>query len=391
MSVDRANLRIGIVATEVSGDILGAGLIREVLARYPNAQFTGIAGPAMLAAGCHSMFPLERLSVMGLVEVVKHLPELLSIRRSLHDYFIANPPDLFIGIDAPDFNLGLERKLKRAGIPTVQYVCPSFWAWRPQRIKKVRQATNLVLSILPFEWQLLQQHQVNAAYVGHPMADEIPLEVDQKTAREGLGLDSKGEIIALLPGSRRSEVEALTDLFLQAAQLCRQRNPESHFVVPLVNSRLRGLFEERLHQLAPELPVTLLDGKSRDAMLAADVVLVASGTATLEALLLKRPMVVAYRMHPITYWILTTFRLLKIDFVALANLLAGREIAPEFIQDAATPEALAGALNVLLASPSRVAEIQAISTKIHRELRQDADRSAADAVLRLIAPHEMES
>jgi lipid-A-disaccharide synthase len=379
-------MRIGIVATELSGDILGAGLIKEILARYPDALFEGIAGPAMMAAGCRSMFPLERLSVMGLVEVLKHLPELLSIRRTLAKHFIANPPDLFIGIDGPDFNLSLERKLKQAGIPTVHYVCPSFWAWRSKRVEKIRKATNLVLSILPFEQEILQKHRVASAYVGHPMADDIPIEVDQQAAREGLGISSEKQIVALLPGSRRGEVEALAGIFLQTAMLFWQRNPDSHFIVPLVNSRIRELFEQQLHRVAPGLPVTLLDGNSRDAMLAADVVLVASGTATLEALLLKRPMIVAYRLHPLTYWILTTFRLLKVDHVALANLLAGREIAPEFIQGAATPGALARALNRLLASPDLLADIQATSTKIHQDLRRDANRSAADAVLPLIKP-----
>ncbi len=366
--------------------MLGAGLIREILVKYPGAQFEGIAGPAMLEAGCHSMFPMERLSVMGLVEVLRHLPELLSIRRALKDHFIANPPDLFIGIDGPDFNLGLERKLKQAGIPTVHYVCPAFWAWRPKRVNKIRQATNLVLSILPFEQKILQQYKVASAYVGHPMADDIPLEVDQPAAQKRLGLSSAVQIVALLPGSRRSEVEALADIFLQTAMLFWQRRPNTHFVVPLVNSSIRELFEQRLHRYAPGLPLTLLDGNSRDAMLAADVVLVASGTATLEALLLKRPMVVAYRLNPFTYWILTTFRLLKIEHVALANLLAGREIAPEFIQDAATPGVLARALQRLLESPTLIADIQATSTKIHQELRRDASRSAVDAVLPLIKP-----
>jgi lipid-A-disaccharide synthase len=377
-------LRVGIVATELSGDILGAGLIQEIVDRFPNAQFEGIAGPAMMAAGCRSMFPLERLSVMGLIEVLRHLPELLSIRRTLAKHFIANPPDLFIGIDGPDFNLGLERKLKRSGIPTVHYVCPSFWAWRPKRIEKIRKAANLVLSILPFEQEILQRHRIASTYVGHPMADDIPIEVDQPAARERLELSSEQQIIALLPGSRRSEVEALADTFLQAAMLFWQRIPDSHFVVPLVNSEIRGLFEQRLHRVAPGLPVTLLDGNSRDAMLAADAVLVASGTATLEALLLKRPMIVAYRLHPLTYWILTRFRLLKIEHVALANLLAGREIAPEYIQGAATPGTLARALYRLLASPNLIADIKVTSTRIHQELRCDASRSAADAVLPLI-------
>jgi lipid-A-disaccharide synthase len=378
------SLRIGIVANEVSGDLLGAGLIREIRKRYPDAQFEGVGGPEMIEQGCGSLFPMERLSVMGLVEVLKHLPELLFLRRSLLNHFRTNPPDLFIGIDAPDFNLGLERRFKQSGIPTVHYVCPSIWAWRPKRVKKIRKAVNLILSILPFEKPLLEKAGVSTAYVGHPMADEIPLEVDTAAARKALKLEGEDPLIALLPGSRRGEVQALSETFLQAAHLCREQIPDARFVVPLVNPTVRELFEQELARSAPDLPITLVDGRSREVMQAADAVLVASGTATLEAMLLKKPMVVAYRVHWFTHWLLIDCGMLKIPHVALANLVAGEEIAPEYIQHAATPEALSGALISLLNAPQRMAQIQERSAELHRTLRLDASRSAAEAVLGLI-------
>ncbi len=384
MSGSPSSLRIGIVANEASGDLLGAGLMREILKCNPEAQFEGVGGPEMTALGCRSLFPMERLSVMGLVEVLKHLPELLSIRRTLFHHFRSNPPDLFIGIDAPDFNLGLERRLKQAAIPTVHYVCPSVWAWRPKRVKKIRRAVDLLLSILPFEKKLLDEAGVPSAYVGHPMADEIPLEVDQKTARKRLGLEGEIPLISLLPGSRRGEVQSLSETFLQAARLCREQIPNIRFVAPLVNPGIRELFEQELERIAPDLPVTLVDGHSREVMLAADAVLVASGTATLEAMLLKRPMVVAYRVHWFTHWLLIDCGMLKIPHVALANLVAGEEIAPEYIQDAATPEALSAALVSLLNAPERVAQIRQRSMELHRSMRLNASRSAAEAVLGLI-------
>jgi lipid-A-disaccharide synthase len=377
-------LRIGIVANEASGDILGSGLIRALRAVNPEIQFEGIGGPGMIAEGCDSLFPMERLSVMGLVEVLKHLPELLSIRRALVRRFLANPPDLFIGIDAPDFNLGLERKLKRAGIPTIHYVCPSVWAWRPKRVKKIRQAADLVLSILPFEKEFLEKHRVAATYVGHPLADEIPLDADQEGARRKLDIPLDETLVALLPGSRVSEVEAHAEIFLGAAKLCRERIPDLRFLVPLVNESTEKVFREILEEEAPDLPVTHVVGNSRDGMLAADAMLVASGTATLEGLLLKRPMVVAYRLHWLTHWILKTFNLVKIPFFSLANLVAGEEIAAEHIRDRAAPEVLAEELAGLLQSPERLAYIGKRAEEIHREMRQDASHTAARAVRRLL-------
>lgn len=379
-------LKIGIVANEPSGDLLGAGVIREIQKRYPDACFEGVGGPLMIEQGCRSLFSMERLSVMGLVEVLKHLPELLSIRKQLVNHFRQSPPDLFIGIDAPDFNLGLERALKESGIPTVHYVSPTVWAWRPGRVKKIRAAVDLMLSIFPFEAEFLQQHQVPVRYVGHPLADEIPLENDRPAAREALGVADRPHVVAMLPGSRLGEIESLAATFLRAGMRLAQRYPDVHFLVPLINQRTRTAFEAILRREAPDLPVTLVDGQARTAMIAADVVLTASGTATLEALLLGRPMVVAYRLNALTYWIVNRFNLVRIPHVAMANLLAGEALAPEFIQHAATPEALAGALSELIDSPERVRHIQRRYRQLHKRLQQDSSRKAAEAVLSLVNP-----
>ncbi len=338
----------------------------------------------MIAEGCNSIFPMERLSVMGLVEVLKHLPELLSIRRALIRRFLADPPDLFIGVDAPDFNLGLERRLKRAGIPTIHYVCPSVWAWRPKRVKKIRQATDLVLSILPFEREFLQEHGVESSYVGHPLADDIPLQVERGAARDDLKIPREATVVALLPGSRVSEIESHGSLFLRAARICQERIPGVRFLVPLVNTATERVFRKTLQSVAPDLPLTVVMGNSRDVMSAADALLLVSGTATLEGALLKRPMVVAYCMHWLTHWILKTFNLVRIPYISLANLVAGEEIAPEFIQHRATPEALAAAIIRILESPQRVAYLHDRCQALHREMRRDASRTAAEAVLGLL-------
>jgi lipid-A-disaccharide synthase len=378
-------MRIGIVANEPSGDLLGAALVRELKARVPDARFVGVAGPQMQAAGCETLVPMERLSVMGLAEVVRHLPELLGIRRRLADHFLAQRPDVFIGVDAPDFNLGLERRLRRVGIPTVHLVSPTVWAWRPGRVKGLRSAVDLMLSIFPFEEDFLRAHGVPARYVGHPLADEIPLQVDQAAARAALGLAEEGPVIALLPGSRVGEVTALAEPFIGAAQWCLARRPGLRFAVPLVTPTLRGIFTETLERLAPDLPVTLVDGRSRDVLAACDCVLTASGTATLEALLFKRPMVVGYRLSPVTYHLVRALRLIKVPYVAMANLLVGRELAPELLQARCRPDLLGPALLSFLEQPERVREIQAEYERIHRELRRNAGREAAAAVLDLIS------
>ena len=377
-------LRIGIVANEASGDLLGASLMQALREQVPDVVFEGVGGPRMLEQGCRSLFPMERLSVMGLVEVLRHLPELLSIRRELTSHFLAEPPDIFIGIDAPDFNLGLETRLKQAGISTVHYVSPTVWAWRPGRVHKIREAVNLLLSLFPFEADFLEQHQVPVSYVGHPLADEIPMENDQAEARERLGLDHDAPVIAILPGSRMSEVRGLSKAFIETAQWCLERRPELRFVTPFVSANTRQAFEEQLRALAPNLRILLLDGNARDAIVSADVVLTASGTATLETLLLNRPMVVGYRVQWLTYWIVKGLNLVKVPYIAMANLLAGEGLAPEFIQDECRPENLGEALMAFLDSPERVASIREAYGRIHGDMRQDSSRKAAEVVLALV-------
>jgi lipid-A-disaccharide synthase len=379
-----ARLRVGIVANEVSGDILGAALVSELRALVPQARFEGVAGPRMLEAGCETLFPMERLSVMGLTEVLGHLPELLRLRRRLVGHFRADPPDVFIGVDAPDFNLGLEQRLREQGIPTVHLVSPTVWAWRPGRVKGIRRAVDLMLCVFPFEESFLRGHGVPAHFVGHPLADQIPLKVDREAARADLGLPLEGPLIAILPGSRTGEMERLAAPFIESALRCLEARPELRFAVPLVTPRLRTQFEGVLQRVAPRLPVTLVDGRSRAVIAAADCVLTASGTATLETLLLKRPMVVGYRVHPLTYHLVKGLRLVKVPHVAMANLLAGRELAPEFLQDRCRAELLAPALLGLLQDSGRRAEIAAEYGRIHAGMRHNAAREAALAVLGLI-------
>jgi len=379
-------LTIGIVANEPSGDLLGAALIGAVRERLPDTRFVGVAGPRMLAEGCETLVPMERLSVMGLVEVLRVLPELLRIRRGLLDHFRRLRPDVFIGVDAPDFNLGLERRLRDAGIPTVHLVSPTVWAWRPGRVKQIRRSVDLMLSIFPFETEFLQSHRVPVRYVGHPLADAIPLTVDQGAARTAIGLTDIGEgpVVALLPGSRRAEVALLAEPMLETAAYCYRQRPGLRFVAPMVSSSLYDAMAGAQQRIAPDLPLTLLHGQSRDAIAAADCVLTASGTATLETLLLKRPMLVAYRLSPLTYHLVKALRLIKVPYAAMANLLAGRELAPEFLQDRCTAAQMGPALLALLDDAPRRAEIVAEYDRIHRTLRHDASRSAAAAVLTLI-------
>ena len=376
---------IGIVANEPSGDQLGASIVRALRARLPDARFVGVAGPKMLAEGCETLLPMERLSVMGLVEVLRVLPELLRLRKQLVRHFTVNPPDVFIGIDAPDFNLGLETRLRRAGILTVHMVSPTVWAWRPGRVKSIRQAVDLMLSIFPFEEAFLREQGVPVRYVGHPLADEIPLQVDATEARVGLGLPADATLVALLPGSRVSEVSRLAVPMLETALRCSRARPGIRFVVPLVSDRLYREFDARRREIAPDIDCLLLHGRSREAIAAADCVLTASGTATLETLLLKRPMLVAYHIHPLTYRLVIALKLIKVPYAAMANLLAGRELAEEFLQARCTADLMSPALLALLDDLPRRAAISAEYDRIHRQLRHDAGRQAADAVLDLLA------
>lgn len=369
-------MRVALVAGEASGDILGAGLMQALKAQYPQIEFIGIGGPLMQAQGLNSYFPIERLSVMGLVEVLGRLPELLSRRKRLINTLIAAKPDVFIGIDAPDFNLTLELKLRQAGIKTVHYVSPSVWAWRQKRVLKIREACDLMLTLFPFEAQFYQDHQVPVRFVGHPLADTIPQQADRAAARDALNLLQDQPVVALMPGSRGGEVSRLGSLFLDAAMRLRTLRPGIQFVLPCSSPERRAQLEQML--VGRDLPLTLLNGRSHEALAACDAVLIASGTATLEALLYKRPMVVAYKVAPLTYRILK--RLVTSAYISLPNLLAERLLVPEMIQDAATPEALAQLLAPLLDG----GEVQTDGFDvIHRALRRDASEQAAKAVLQL--------
>ncbi|MDB5984159.1 MAG: LpxB protein [Pseudomonas sp.] len=369
-------LRIALVAGEASGDILGAGLMRAIRVRHPSVEFIGVGGPLMQAEGMVSYFPMERLSVMGLVEVLGRLKELLARRKELIQTLIGEKPDVFIGIDAPDFTLNIELKLRRAGIKTVHYVSPSVWAWRQKRVLKIREGCDLMLTLLPFEARFYEEKGVPVRFVGHPLADTIPLESDRAAARAELGL-MNGPVVALMPGSRGGEVGRLGALFFDTARRLMVSRPGIQFVLPCASPQRRAQIELLLQ--GRNLPVKLLDGQSHLALAACDAVLIASGTATLEALLYKRPMVVAYRLAPITFWILK--RLVKSPYVSLPNLLAQRLLVPELLQEAATPETLAATLLPLLDG----GEAQTAGfDEIHRTLRRDASNQAAEAVLGLL-------
>ncbi|MCQ4282724.1 lipid-A-disaccharide synthase [Pseudomonas stutzeri] len=370
-------LTVALVAGEASGDILGAGLMQALKAQHANVEFIGVGGPRMEAQGLESYFPQERLAVMGLVEVLGRLPELLRRRKRLLQTLLGVRPDVFIGIDAPDFNLDLALKLRRAGIKTVHYVSPSVWAWRQKRVLKIRDACDLMLTLFPFEAKFYDAHEVAVRFVGHPLADTIPLVSDRAAARATLGLPQEGLIVALMPGSRGGEVGRLGELFLAAADRLRSMRPGIRFVVPCASPERRAQLEQML--IGRDLPLTLLDGRSHEALAACNAVLIASGTATLEALLYKRPMVVAYSVSPLTFRILK--RLVKSPYVALPNLLAQRLLVPELLQDAATPDAMAQLLSPLLDNGDSQTEG---FDAIHRTLRCDASSQAADAVLELL-------
>ncbi|MBL4610128.1 MAG: lipid-A-disaccharide synthase [Pseudomonas sp.] len=375
-------LRIALVAGEASGDTLGAGLIRALKQAHPHSEFIGIGGPRMLAEGMQTRVPMERLSVMGLVEVLGRLRELLRIRKELVAWLLEQQPDVFIGIDAPDFTLGVERKLRDAGIATVHYVSPSVWAWREKRVLGIQKSTDLMLTLFPFEEDVYRKHQVAVRCVGHTLADEIPLQPDRAAARSALGIGADEKLLALMPGSRNGELRKLGELFLQTAAWCHEREPGLRFVMPCANPERKQQMQQIMAESRITLPLVLLDGQAHQALAACDAVLIASGTATLEAMLFKRPMVVAYRMAGLTFKILK--RLVKVGHVSLPNLLAKREVVPEFLQDAATPEAMGPALLQLLAPTEERAETQATFMQLHEMLRRDADHAAAEAVLDLL-------
>jgi len=370
-----------MVAGEASGDILGAGLIKALKAQYPDARFVGIGGPKMISEGFESLYPMDRLSVMGLFEVLGRLGELLKIRKALFKTLKEINPDVFIGIDAPDFNLALERKFKESGITAVHYVSPSVWAWREKRVFKIKKSVDMVLCLFPFEVDFYKKHNVPAVCVGHTLADAIPLEVSSTGARTELDLNADSKVVAILPGSREGEISRLGEVFLQSAKLIAKQIPNIQFVIPAANEQRKQQLEKMLleHEMNN---VLLLDGKSHEAMSAADVVLMASGTAALEGMLLKKPLVVSYILSPLTAFLVR--KMLKQPFVSLPNLLAGKELVPEILQENATPENLSQAVLKFLSDAQSSEKLKQAFNEIHTSLRLDADKAAANAIKDLL-------
>lgn len=376
---------IALCAGEASGDQLGAALIKELRARRPDLRCVGIGGPAMRAAGLECWFDASELSVMGLVEVLRHLPRLLRLRRQFLERLKATAPSLYVGIDAPDFNLGVERRLKASGIRTVHYVSPSIWAWRQTRARKIGASAERVLCLFPFEPELYQRYGVDARFVGHPFADELPLVPDRAAALADLGLDSVAKVLAVLPGSRRGEIRRLGDDFLTTAQAFLAAHPDWHVLIPVAQPQLAAALSAQLAQIGAPPAIRLVDGRMRTVLAACQLCLVASGTATLEALLCQRPMVVAYRIAPLTYWIVRTFGILKVRNYSLPNVLAGRDLVPEISQDDVIPDRLLPALEHWLQHPEDGLRFVAECQVIHERLRQNASARAAEAVLECLS------
>jgi lipid-A-disaccharide synthase len=371
---------IGIVAGEASGDLLGSHLMAALKQARPDLKFVGIGGPKMQSAGMEILFPMEKLAVRGYVEVLRHYLEIAGIRRKLRAYFLANRPNLFIAVDAPDFNLGLELALKQQGIPTIHYVSPSIWAWRGERIHKIKRAVSHMLALFPHEPKIYQQAGVPVDYVGHPLADMLPEHPKRDEMREAMRIPLKARVFAFLPGSRQSEVKYLAQTFIETAKLILKQLPDARFLVPLVSRETRGIFEQAIYDCdAHELPITMLFGHAQDAMIAADCVLVASGTATLEVALLKRPMVITYRMPALSWWLMK--RKAYQPYVGLPNILCERFVVPELLQDDATPENLAQALLNLVNDRNAVEQLEQIFSELHLSLRQNTAQKAAEAIL----------
>jgi lipid-A-disaccharide synthase len=373
-------LRIGMVAGEPSGDVLAAGMVAELKRQYPNAIIEGIGGPNMIKNGFHSLFDMETLSVMGLVEVLSHLPAILKVKKQLLTHFEKNPPDIFVGIDAPDFNLRVEKTLKARGIKTMHYVSPTVWAWREKRIHKIAKACNRVLGLFPFEQQVYDKYQVPYTFVGHTMADAIAIEPDQKAARQSLGLDSAQRVLAVLPGSRHGEVETLLPVFLETIEAIHSKQSDITFVIPAANEHRLAQINDILSNsdnAQARLPIKISQGTAREAMIASDVILLASGTATLEAMLCKRPMVAAYKLAPLTYRIMQ--RIYKAPFFTLPNLLANEAIIPELLQDDVNAENMSKQLLNFFESDNSV--LISRFTDLHHTLKCNADKTAAKAVV----------
>jgi lipid-A-disaccharide synthase len=380
--MQHARPRIALVAGEASGDLLGADLLVALRTRLPGAELAGIGGPRMREAGLDAWWDCSELAVMGLVEVLRHLPRLLRLRRKLVERTLAWRPDVYVGIDAPDFNLGVERRLKGRGVATVHFVSPSVWAWREGRAAKIGRSADRVLCLFPMEPAIYARHGVDARFVGHPLADRFPLEPDRRAARAALGLPGDAPVLGLLPGSRLGEIERLGAIFAAAAAQVARAVPGLSIVAPMANARCRDAFEPLA--AAAGITLQLTDGRAHEVMAAADVLLLASGTAALEGLLAKRPMVVGYRIAPLTYWIVRTFGLMRVERYALPNVLAGEDLAPELMQDDCTPERLAAEVLRWFRNPAAVAALQPRYRTLHESLRRDASRSAADAIADLL-------
>lgn len=373
-------IRVGIVAGEPSGDILAAGLLQQIKIQHPDAIIEGIGGPLMQEQGCHSLFDMEELSVMGLVEVLSRIRRLLYVRKTVLQHFCDNPPDVFIGVDAPDFNLKLEKLLKQQGIKTVHYVSPTVWAWRQKRIFGIAESTNLVLSIFPFEKALYDKYDIPCEFVGHTMADDIPMEPDRQEARTTLSLSADSTVLALLPGSRGSEVKTLLTIFMQSAELLSKNTDNLVVLIPAVNALRKEQIESYLRAHSTDMDVRVLLGRSRESMIASNAILLASGTATLEAMLCKRPMVAAYQLKWLTHQMMKWLYLAK--YFTLPNLLADETIIPELLQEQANPANIAKLLSALL-SGEQTQDMQKFA-EIHTQLKQNANQKSANAVLKLI-------
>jgi lipid-A-disaccharide synthase len=378
-------LRVGLVAGEASGDTLGADLINALRRIAPDTQFFGVAGPKMLAAGCEVWEPAESFAVMGLFEVLRHLPQLARLLSKIKRMMLTVRPDVFVGIDAPDTNLRISRTLHAAGIPTVQYVSPQVWAWRQGRARRMRESVDLVLCLLPFEKRFYDEHGIRAEFVGHPLADAIPLEIDRPGARAALGLPMEGQIIALLPGSRRGEVTRLAADFIATARWLKLQRPKLNFVAPMANAAAREIFSEALQRDAPDLKIHLIDGQATTALSAADAVMVASGTASLETALCKRPMVVVYRLGALSAWVLTRLNLIKSKFFAQPNLLADRRVVGEYFQEQIVPASIGAELLMWLDDDAKRDALEQEFARIHTELRRGAGARAAQAIHDLLS------
>jgi len=377
-----ATPRVALVAGETSGDLLAGLLLDGLLARWPGLQSMGIGGPQMVKRGLNAWWPSDKLAVRGFVEVLRHYREIVGIREQLKQRLLREPPDVFIGVDAPDFNLDLERDLKAQGIKTVHFVCPSIWAWRPERIDKIKRCIDLVLCVFPFEQDLLARHGIAATYVGHPLANMIPQQPDRLAARQSLGLDADRSVVAILPGSRATEVKYLAGRFFRAAALMQRQQPGLQFVVPAI-AGLRAAIEGAARAAGMHAQVKIISGQSHAALAACNVALIASGTATLEAALFKRPMVIAYNMNWLTYRMMKPKQLQP--WVGLPNILCREFVVPELLQHEATPDRLASATLAWLDAPERVIALEQTFSRLHTELQRETSKLAADAIAKILA------